>query len=211
MSVMRVSVVVKGDDLIKEISAASIVAKVARDEYMCQMAEKYPEYGFESHKGYGTRKHREAIEVHGVCSEHRVSYKPVQRILGMELGPEEKAERRQRKNTTGVGQRAEQAVAMYLEGRGHQVLMRNYKTQICEIDIVSVRGGEIYFTEVKYRRDGVRGGGLAAVTPAKKRQMEFAAKVFLHNQPRYGRLQPLLAVAEVSGEFEIGEWMGLAE
>ena len=57
-----VSTVVKADNLIREVSAASIVAKVARDKYMCELAGKYPEYGFEKHMGYGTVFHRNAIE-----------------------------------------------------------------------------------------------------------------------------------------------------
>ncbi|MCH5212075.1 MAG: ribonuclease HII [Oscillospiraceae bacterium] len=66
--------VVKGDSKSVSIAAASILAKVSRDRYMCRMAEKYPGYGFEKHKGYGTKAHYEAIEKLGICDIHRKSF-----------------------------------------------------------------------------------------------------------------------------------------
>lgn len=66
--------IVRGDRLAKSIAAASIVAKVARDRLMRELARHYPVYGFEIHKGYGTAAHREAIRVHGPCAEHRVGW-----------------------------------------------------------------------------------------------------------------------------------------
>ncbi|MDD5729129.1 MAG: ribonuclease HII [Victivallales bacterium] len=73
--------VVKGDGKSASIAAASILAKVYRDELMCRYAEIYPEYGFEEHKGYGTAKHLAAIRKHGVCRIHRRSFAPVRDIL----------------------------------------------------------------------------------------------------------------------------------
>ena len=66
--------VVKGDSLSASIAAASILAKVTRDDLMLEMAEKYPEYGFDIHKGYGTKAHYEAIHAHGTCPIHRRSF-----------------------------------------------------------------------------------------------------------------------------------------
>ena len=66
--------VVKGDSRCASIAAASILAKVTRDRYMCALAEKYPGYGFETHKGYGTKAHYAAIHELGVCPEHRPSF-----------------------------------------------------------------------------------------------------------------------------------------
>lgn len=66
--------VIKGDAKVASIAAASILAKVTRDRYMVQMAETYPGYGFEIHKGYGTKKHYEAIFEHGVTPIHRMSF-----------------------------------------------------------------------------------------------------------------------------------------
>ena len=75
-----VSTLKKGDFLIKEISAASIIAKVERDRYMIQLAKIYPEYGFEKHVGYGTRLHQTAMEKFGLTPEHRKSFRPVRAI-----------------------------------------------------------------------------------------------------------------------------------
>lgn len=66
--------VIKGDATSASISAASILAKVARDRYMREIAEKYPEYSFEKHKGYGTKQHYEAIEKYGVLDIHRKTF-----------------------------------------------------------------------------------------------------------------------------------------
>ncbi|MCT6700122.1 ribonuclease HII [Rheinheimera sp. 4Y26] len=71
------SAVVKGDSLVPEISAASILAKVARDAEMAELHQLYPEYNFASHKGYPTAEHLAAIAKHGILAEHRRSYKPV--------------------------------------------------------------------------------------------------------------------------------------
>jgi ribonuclease HII len=68
---------VDGDALIAEISAASILAKNARDREMREMCERYPEYGFSQHKGYGTRAHLAALSTHGPCPIHRMSFAPV--------------------------------------------------------------------------------------------------------------------------------------
>ncbi len=73
--------VVKGDKLIPVISAASILAKVTRDEDMIAMDKKYPGYGFAQHKGYPTKQHIIALERLGICAIHRRSYAPVQRFL----------------------------------------------------------------------------------------------------------------------------------
>lgn len=70
----RQQTIIKGDSLEPVISLASIVAKVRRDRLMKKLAEMYPRYGFEVHKGYGTLKHREAIMTHGLCDLHRRSF-----------------------------------------------------------------------------------------------------------------------------------------
>ena len=66
--------VIKGDSLSMSIAAASILAKVSRDRYMEEMAEKYPEYEFDGHKGYGTKRHSELIREFGPCPIHRLSF-----------------------------------------------------------------------------------------------------------------------------------------
>ncbi|MBE6979611.1 MAG: ribonuclease HII [Ruminococcaceae bacterium] len=69
-----VRTVIKGDSLSASIAAASVLAKVSRDDIMLEMAEKYPEYGFEVHKGYGTKAHYEALRAHGHSPIHRMSF-----------------------------------------------------------------------------------------------------------------------------------------
>lgn len=71
---LPVQTVIHGDSLSASIAAASILAKVTRDDYMEQMAEQYPEYGFEIHKAYGTKAHYEALRTHGACPIHRMSF-----------------------------------------------------------------------------------------------------------------------------------------
>lgn len=73
--------IIKGDLTEKEISAASIIAKVARDKEMIELDKRYPEYGFAGHKGYPTKAHREALLHYGVSPEHRRSFKPVRDCL----------------------------------------------------------------------------------------------------------------------------------
>ena len=76
------SAIVGGDAKSEAIAAASILAKVSRDRLMLQLAEKYPQYGFEKHKGYGTKVHREAILKYGPCGIHRPSF--LKKLLGGE-------------------------------------------------------------------------------------------------------------------------------
>lgn len=75
--------IVGGDASHAEISAASILAKVTRDRQMAELDQQYPLFGFAKHKGYPTKAHFEAIAVHGVIDQHRRSYAPVKRVLGL--------------------------------------------------------------------------------------------------------------------------------
>ena len=76
-----VAFIIKGDAKVKEISAASIIAKVTRDRLMLEYDKKYSAYRFGSHKGYGTKAHQEALKQHGICPIHRKSYAPIKRII----------------------------------------------------------------------------------------------------------------------------------
>jgi len=78
---MAVEAVVLGDQLVPAISAASILAKVCRDGLMRRWHRRYPQYGFDRHKGYPTPAHLEALFEHGPCPIHRRSFAPVQRAL----------------------------------------------------------------------------------------------------------------------------------
>ena len=73
--------IVQGDNSVAAISAASILAKTARDAAMLQLHEQYPQYGFAAHKGYPTLAHMAALRLHGVSAEHRTSFRPVRELL----------------------------------------------------------------------------------------------------------------------------------
>ncbi|MCX5751275.1 MAG: ribonuclease HII [Candidatus Saganbacteria bacterium] len=69
--------IIKGDQKVVSISAASVIAKVVRDNILFGLHKKYPEYGFDRHKGYGTKKHLEMLKKHGPCLVHRKSFAPI--------------------------------------------------------------------------------------------------------------------------------------
>ena len=190
-----VTVLKKADFLIKEVSAASIIAKVARDNYMVQLAEKYPNYGFEKHVGYGTAAHKAALAKYGACPEHRTSFKPIK-------SPD-------KITTKEIGDKAENIVAQELQKRGHRIIARNHKTKFYEIDIVSTKNDKIYFTEVKYRKNQTRGTSLDMITKKKLQQMTFAAEAFLkYHQDLKETYSPLLAAGLVSGDdFTFDDWL----
>lgn len=73
----NVTTIVKADQTVPSVSAASIVAKVYRDEWMNKLAKKFPKYGFDKHVGYGTKQHLEMLELYGPCELHRLFYKPL--------------------------------------------------------------------------------------------------------------------------------------
>lgn len=73
--------IIKGDDKIEGIAAASILAKVTRDRQMLEASLQYPQYGFDKHKGYVTKVHKEAINIYGICDLHRKNYKPVKDVI----------------------------------------------------------------------------------------------------------------------------------
>lgn len=184
-----VQVLKKADLLVPEVSAASIIAKVARDRYMAEIAHKYPFYGFEKHVGYGTAAHRAAIEKYGVCPEHRKSFRPIAEIINAHGGEKKIA----------TGDIAEQKVADFLRKNGHAILARNWRTKYCEIDIVSQKDDVFYFTEVKYRRNTRNSDGLDAITQRKLSKMQLGAMSFAQeNGLQHNTLR--LAVAAVSGD-----------
>jgi ribonuclease HII len=78
---MLAEAIVGGDALVPSISAASILAKVTRDRWCAELDQQYPQYGFASHKGYGTAVHLAALRLHGACPEHRKTFAPVIQVL----------------------------------------------------------------------------------------------------------------------------------
>lgn len=179
-----VTTIKKADLLIPAVSAASIIAKVARDQHMIEQDINFPGYNFSSNVGYGTMAHRQAIEALGITPIHRTSYAPLAKY----------------KNTTTkqIGDKAEQIAAEFLRSKGHTIIARNWRTKHCEIDIVSQQADTTYFTEVKYRKDQLQGGGLAAITSKKLAQMQFAAELYLASHSQNGNAR--LAVLSLTGE-----------
>ena len=194
-----VSTLKKGDFLVKEISAASILAKVERDNYMAKLDTVYPEYGFSKHVGYGTAAHQKAMEEFGLTPEHRRSFRPVREIAENII------------TTKQLGDRGEQVVVDYLETSGHEIVARNYKTKLFEVDIISRRGRVLYFTEVKYRRGSDFGAGLDFIDKKKQQKMRLAVEGFMTANPEYADFTPTLAVAAVGKDFKLEEWFELDE
>ncbi len=174
----------KADLLISSVSAASIVAKVARDRYMAEQAEKYPDYGFDAHVGYGTAQHKKALDAYGVTPLHRRSFAPVRENM---------------KNTTSIGDAAESIASQYLEELGHVIRERNWKTKMCEIDIVSEKDQVIYCHEVKYRAKNIWGDGIDAITSKKLASMTKAARMYVQYYKLHARDIRLTAIS-MSGE-----------
>ena len=200
------STCIKGDDKIRAISAASIIAKVARDHYMIELAKQYPEYHFDQHVGYGTKVHVAAIYEYGLTDEHRKSFEPIKSLSGFTKTP------KPHKDTTSTGKQAEQTVADYLESQGHTIIARNHKTYFYEIDIISTKDDHIYFTEVKYRKSTLHGNGLDVITKTKQDQMRFAALSYLKytaTDRTIRHLNPILAAASVSGNLNNDQTSGL--
>lgn len=241
----------KADGLIPSVSAASIVAKVARDQFMAEQDAVYPGYGFKSNAGYGVAKHRAAIERLGVTLLHRLSFAPLAKYAvtpravpqkksgqlyvgpryfsdgaraaelhqdainysaeaalifsgdtapGSSVNPDGDTTQSKPMTTRQIGDKGEQAAADWLAADGHEIIARNWRTRYCEIDIVSVKGEVLYFTEVKYRKNDDFGDGLAAITAKKQRQMRFAAELFLAGKPECSGMTAKLLAASVSGD-----------
>ncbi len=219
----------KADLLIKEVSAASIIAKVSRDHLMTEYATQYPAYAFDRNAGYGTKAHLEALNHFGPCPLHRFSYNPVKKAFlqsGIDPAYLDSSTFQNFPNyltspqpstshpsTTSVGNRAESIVIKYLEKSGHKILARNLKTHDYEIDIISKSDGRIYFTEVKYRKSG---NPLDAITAKKCQKMALATQSVMSylsatlNRPLESLPTPVLAVASVSGsKFHLDDWFAL--
>lgn len=80
--------------------------------------------------------------------------------------------------TIQIGQKAEKQVAALLKDRGFRILGRNWKTKVCEIDIIAQKEDVIYFVEVKYRRQEAQGSGVEYITPKKLNRLHFAAEIW---------------------------------
>jgi hypothetical protein len=211
-----VSTLKKGDFLVKEISAASILAKVERDNYMAKLDAVYPEYGFGKHVGYGTAAHQKAMEEFGLTPEHRRSFRPVReiaenKITTKQLGDQDGQMIANKITSKQLGDRGEQVVVDYLVTAGHEIVARNYKTKLFEVDIISRKDRVLYFTEVKYRGGSDFGAGLDFIDQKKQQKMRLSVKGFMTVNPEYADFTPILAVAAVGKDFKLEEWFELDE
>ena len=218
-----VSTLKKGDFLVKEISAASILAKVERDNYMAKLDAVYPEYGFGKHVGYGTAAHQKAMEEFGLTPEHRRSFRPVREIAEGKITAKPKTATRLKtvaepKNTSEqkitnkqLGDQGEQTVVDFLVTARHEIVARNYKTKLFEVDIISQKNEVLYFTEVKYRSGHDFGEALDFIDKKKQQKMHLAVAGFLAIHPEYADFRPSLAVAAVGKDFKLEEWFELGE
>lgn len=233
----RVTTLKRADHLVKDVAAASIIAKVARDQYMINLAAQYPGYGFEKHVGYGTAQHRATLAELGPCPEHRLSFRPLQayapnqpskspknttndppktlcnfyNVSSFPSGNHPTASCCNFYNTTTKGHAAESAVKSFLEAQNHTFIAQNLRTKTYEIDLITTKDHKIYFTEVKYSRSHLREGSpLVRITPEKQQRMTFAATAFLKTHPKFQSYTPQLAVAAVSGDnFQAETWFPL--
>lgn len=107
--------------------------------------------------------------------------------------------------STQIGNTAESAAADYLDALGYTVIERNWRTRVCEIDIVAQKQTTIYFVEVKYRQGAQQGRGLDYITPAKLKQMEFAAQCWVQEHSYEGDYE--LSAIEVMADFQVSEFI----
>jgi len=198
-----VTTMAKADFLVPAVSAASIIAKVARDTYMEGQEVHYPGYGFASHVGYGTAKHQQALLEFGVTPLHRRSFAPIAKLLSATEPPKPTHNGDDGEKATdtakAIGNHAEETIAEWLTTKKFSIVERNWKTKYCEIDIIAESADTRYFIEVKYRSSSTQGGGIAAITPKRLRQMRFAAELYMTRHATQ-KLQRLAVVSLGKGE-----------
>ena len=176
--------VIKGDATSASIAAASILAKVSRDRYMKQLAETYPQYQFEKHKGYGTKLHYEMLAAYGPSDCHRKTF--LRSFYADQTA-----------HTESAGSRGEAAAKAYLEDRGFRILEHNYRAAGGEIDLIAANGDLLAFVEVKTRNPNSIYEPCEAVGPKKQKRIIQTALAFLAAYPVFSQKQLRFDVAEV--------------
>lgn len=180
--------IVSGDATSASIAAASILAKVARDRSMEELAKQYPQYQFEKHKGYGTALHYAMLDQYGESPVHRHSF--LKKYYQAKLHPELV------KKPLGV--QGEEFAADWLEGQGYAILARQYRTPLGEVDIIAQTQEVLCFVEVKTRSKRREEPARAAVGAAKQKKVGLAALDYLQQHPT--DLPVRFDVAEVYGK-----------
>ncbi|NQV15585.1 ribonuclease HII [bacterium] len=165
--------IVGGDDLVSEISAASIIAKTTRDAMMVSYDILFPEYGFKSHKGYGSEAHMDVLRERGRCPIHRRSFRPVDTSPGEHykyFGLRD-----------AYGRMGEIFAGMYLIRNGYSLRAHSYHAGWTgEIDLIAAKNDEIIFVEVKsFAGEADDSLALERVTPKKQKQIGKIAEIYL--------------------------------
>lgn len=175
---------VQGDAKVNCIAAASILAKVSRDRLMVEYSRHYPQYGFEAHKGYGTRQHYNALDKFGSSPIHRLSF----------LKPEHKGQLSTA--IRNIGESCERQVAIHLSGQGYAIIASRYSVpNVGEIDLICRKDDKIYFVEVKARSSSSAeyGGVAAAITKQKRSRIFRTAEIFLSDNGLQDKIAIILA------------------
>lgn len=203
---VRVSTMKQADLLIPSVSAAAILAKVARDRHMVELSmdKRYAQYGFEKHVGYGTKTHHQAILDYGVSDQHRRSFRPMSELVGF-VRPETESS----PTAKAIGDWGERAVVEWLEAQGFTILSRNWRTKLFEIDIVARLNQVIYLIEVKTRKNGDFGGGESAINAFKLNKMRLAATAVLKKHPEMDVKLGAVFVTGQPDDFVISELVEL--
>ncbi len=165
--------IVGGDDLVPEISAASIIAKTTRDAMMISYDKLFPDYGFKSHKGYGSKVHMETLRELGRTPIHRRSFRPVsacpnKNYLYYNL-------------ESSYGRMGEIIAGMFLIRNGYTLIAHSYHAgRHGELDLIASKSDEIVFIEVKsFASEQDDAVALERVTPAKQTQIARIAEKYL--------------------------------
>jgi ribonuclease HII len=161
--------IINGDATCLIIAAASILAKVARDQLMVEAEREYPGYGFVHHKGYGTPQHLAAIRRLGPCPIHRRSFAPVQLCDG-----QTRENRRQK-----LGRLGERIALRRLKDLGYAVRETNYRSLWGEIDIVAQKDDCLSFVEVRTRTRLAFGSPEESITRAKGTRLIETAQAYM--------------------------------
>ena len=165
--------IIGGDDLVPEISAASIIAKTTRDAMMISYDKLFPDYGFESHKGYGSKTHMETLRERGRTPIHRRSFRPVNSCPNKNY--------QYFNQESSYGRMGEIIAGMFLIRNGYNLLEHSYHAgRDGEIDLIASKSDEVIFVEVKsFAGESDDTIALERVTPAKQKQIARVAEQYL--------------------------------
>ena len=180
---LRSRCIVGGDGKSASIAAASILAKVSRDKHMRIMAERYPGYFFEKHKGYGTKLHYEMLEKYGPCGIHRLTFL------------KDKHEGGQKNNAGKLGKWGEALALEHLLKKGYSTVAEGFRSRFGEIDLIVKDSGFIVFVEVKLRKSDSFAAAREYIGKEKQSKVKATASLWLAS--RRPVLQPRFDVIEI--------------